>query len=167
MEYDDILEITDSTFDYEVLDTKNSSLVYFLTRWSSDCRERLEMLLEYFNEFKDKIRVFTVDVDKSQRIVGRYGIRSVPTIIMFRLGEEAERFSGDFDPVEIQDYLAEFCAKKPTKSQKIGMLKVIGKKRKKSMKTQVQVKKRQKTKKINKTKKPIIRKKLRNRKHNK
>lgn len=122
----EILEVTDSSFDYEVLDVEVPSLVYFLVSWSRECRDNLEILENLADDYKDKIRFFKLNVGQNSRISSRFQIRLLPTIMVLRRGDEIKRFTGDIDPVELGDFLDELVEKlkpkekqvKPTKPKK-------------------------------------------------
>jgi len=104
---DEILEVTDDTFDYEVLGADKPSLIYFTVSWSRSCRDHLEILEDLVDDYVDKVRFFQLDVERNPRIKSRFRIMVTPTVVILRNGEEAMRFTTDVDPVELANCLDE------------------------------------------------------------
>jgi thioredoxin 1 len=93
------IEVTDNTFDEQVLEASGPTLVDF---WSARCRPCLMMapvLEEVAAEYDGKLRVGKVDVDSNQGAANKFGIFSIPTMILFKDGKELERIVG-FRPKE-------------------------------------------------------------------
>ncbi len=107
MNNNEIVEVTDATFDYEVLGVDKPSLIYFTVSWSRACRDQLEILEDLADEYQDKVRFFKLDIERSPRIKSRFKVRLAPTVVILRTGEEVRRYSTDIDPVELADYLEE------------------------------------------------------------
>ncbi len=107
MNNNEIVEVTDTTFDYEVLGIDKPSLIYFMVSWSRECRDSLEIFENLADDYKDKVRFFRLDIDRNPRIKSRFQVRLAPTVVILRDGEEVRRFTTDVDPVELADYLDE------------------------------------------------------------
>jgi thioredoxin 1 len=93
------IEVTDDTFEDEVLQSSDPTLVDF---WSARCRPCLmiaPVLEEVAEEYDGKLRVAKVDVDRNQGTLGKLGIFSIPTMILFKDGKELERVVG-YQPKE-------------------------------------------------------------------
>ena len=86
------LELTDSTFDDTVKD--GTVLVDFWAPWCGPCRMQTPILEEVAEKVGDKATIAKVIVDDSPGVAARYGVRSIPTLIVFKDGEPAEQFVG-------------------------------------------------------------------------
>jgi len=62
-------------------------LVDFYADWCGPCQAMAPILKEVAGEYQDKVKVIKIDVDKNQPIAQRFGVRSIPTLIMFKNGE--------------------------------------------------------------------------------
>ena len=90
-----ILEITDGTFDNEVAASDGLTMVDFWAEWCGPCRMVAPVVAELAESYADKgLKVGKVDVDENPGVAARYGIRSIPTILFFKGGEEVDRIVG-------------------------------------------------------------------------
>ena len=75
-------DVTEKNFDAEVLAEKGKVLVDFRAGWCGPCRAQTP-ILEQLDEFVPEVKIVTVDVDESQDLAARYGVESIPTLILF------------------------------------------------------------------------------------
>ena len=85
--------VTDQTFEQEVLKSGTPVLVDFWATWCGPCRMVAPVLEEIASE-KENVRVAKLDVDANPITAGRFGVRAIPTIILFKDGKEAQRLVG-------------------------------------------------------------------------
>jgi thioredoxin 1 len=86
--------VTDTTFDDEVLKSSEPVLVDFFATWCGPCKAMQPALDAYAAEMKGKVKVVKVDVDQSPGITQKYGIRAMPTLMVFKGGKVAAQHVG-------------------------------------------------------------------------
>ena len=88
------LEITDATFDEVVLKSDKPVIVDFWAAWCGPCRMVGPIIDEVSNEYEGKAVVGKVDVDANQEFAAKYGVRNIPTVLVFKGGEIVSRQVG-------------------------------------------------------------------------
>lgn len=89
-----VIEITDSSFESEVLQSHQLVLVDFFAPWCGPCRLLAPTVEAIAAEYQSVARVVKVNVDDNASISQRYGIKGIPTLILFQNGKEVERIVG-------------------------------------------------------------------------
>ncbi len=88
------LEITDNSFQEVVLNSDKPVLVDFWAVWCGPCRMLGPIIEEVANDFDGKAVVGKVDVDNNQQVSVDYGIRNIPTVLIFKNGEVVDKIVG-------------------------------------------------------------------------
>ena len=86
--------VTDTTFEAEVLKSKEPVLVDFFAEWCGPCKAMAPALDQIAGEMAGKLKVVKVDVDQSGATAQKYHIQAMPTLIMFKDGKEVDRHVG-------------------------------------------------------------------------
>ena len=94
------LEITDSSFQEVVLQSDKPVLVDFWAPWCPPCRMLSPVIEQLHNEFEGKAVVAKIDVDNNQQVSLEYGIKSIPTLLIFKNGEVVDKIVG-LSPKEV------------------------------------------------------------------
>jgi thioredoxin 1 len=81
--------VTDSSFQNDVLDSGKAVLVDFWAEWCGPCKQIGPALEDIANEYSDKLTVAKINIDDNPETPGRYGVRGIPTLMIFRDGELA------------------------------------------------------------------------------
>lgn len=89
-----VLEITDSNFESEVLSSNVPVLVDFWAAWCAPCRMLAPTVEAIAKDYDGKARVGKLNVDENNEISAKYGIKGIPTLILFKGGTEQERVVG-------------------------------------------------------------------------
>ncbi len=88
------VDVSDQTFQEEVLMTKTPVLVDFWASWCGPCRMVAPVLEEIASAYEGKVKVVKVNVDDNPDTASRYGVMSIPTLIFFQNGEPRETLVG-------------------------------------------------------------------------
>lgn len=99
----DTVLATDATFKAEVLDATTPVLVDFWATWCAPCRAIAPSLDELAAQYKGKVKIAKVDVDESNQVAQQYGIRSIPTLLMFKGGKVVEQLVGALPKAKLEE----------------------------------------------------------------
>jgi thioredoxin 1 len=88
------MEVTDSTFEAEVLQSPVPVLVDFWASWCAPCRTLAPIIDTVAADMAGKVKIVKLNVDDNQQTAAKYGIRSIPSLLIFKNGAEAERSVG-------------------------------------------------------------------------
>jgi thioredoxin len=99
-----IIDVTEATFEVEVLESETPVVVDFWAPWCGPCRV-VSPILEEINGEREDLRVVKINVDDNQAIAARYEILSIPTMILFKEGEIAKKVIGAYPKAKL---VAEF-----------------------------------------------------------
>ena len=105
---EDFLNVTDATFEEEVLRSKLPVLVDFWALWCAPCHMVVPTLDFLAQEYKDKIKIVKFNVDEDLKTPSMYGIRSIPTLLLFMEGEIKETIIGALPQDKILEILSKY-----------------------------------------------------------
>ena len=90
----ELADVSDATFQAEVLDSDVPVVVDFWAEWCAPCRQIAPIMKDLAGEYGDRVKVLKMNIDESPQTPGTYGIRSIPTILVFKDGQVAGQLVG-------------------------------------------------------------------------
>ena len=102
---DNVSEFTTENFDTEVLKADTPVLVDFWAEWCGPCRAIAPVVEEIANDYDGKVKVGKVNVDENQEVSMQYGVRSIPTLLIFKGGTVANQVIGAVPKTNITQLL--------------------------------------------------------------
>ncbi|MFI5323407.1 MAG: thioredoxin [Thermodesulfobacteriota bacterium] len=97
-----IIELSDTNFDAEVIKSETPVLVDFWAPWCGPCRAIASIVEEISSSYQGKLKVGKLNVDENQQTTMKFGIRSIPTLIIFKGGKAIEQIIGAVPRGEIE-----------------------------------------------------------------
>ena len=91
---ENVKEFTDSNFEAEVLKSDKPVLVDFWAEWCMPCRMLAPTIEKIAKDYAGKVKVGKVDTDANRDVAMKYGISAIPTVILFKDGQVAQKFVG-------------------------------------------------------------------------
>ncbi len=90
----EIPDVTDKSFENDVLQSDVPAVVDFWAEWCAPCRAIAPIIKELAVEYGDRIKVVKLNVDEWPETPGRYGVRAIPTVLAFQGGQVVEQLQG-------------------------------------------------------------------------
>jgi thioredoxin 1 len=101
----DTVPVGDADFKQQVLESAEPVLVDFWATWCAPCRAIAPALEELATQYKGKVKIAKVDVDEAQDVAQQFGIRSIPTLLMFKGGKVVDQIVGAVPKSKLEDSL--------------------------------------------------------------
>ena len=98
--------VSDATFESEVLKSTEPVLVDFWAEWCGPCKMIAPALEDIATEFKGRVRVAKVNIDENPQAPNTYGVRGIPTLILFKDGKPAATKVGAAPKSKLKDWIA-------------------------------------------------------------
>ena len=105
-----VAEVTDQSFDTEILKADKPAVVDFWAEWCGPCRAIAPIIKELEVRYGDRVRVAKVDVDANPGIAGRFGIRAIPTVLAFRNGQVVGQLQGARPRADFEAFVEKLLA---------------------------------------------------------
>ena len=115
---DRVREVTDKSFEHEVLESEKPVLVDFWAAWCGPCRMLAPTVEAIAEQYSESAQVVKLNVDDNPTTAAAYGIRGIPTLILFSGGKEVERVIGGTSK-ELISLMIEKYTKEPTDQSQV------------------------------------------------
>jgi thioredoxin 1 len=100
-----IINVSDDSFDSDVLHADTLTLVDFWAEWCGPCKMIAPILEELAPKYLGKIRFAKLNIDENNKTPVKYGIKGIPTLILFKNGDEADRKIGTLSKAQLVEFL--------------------------------------------------------------
>jgi len=100
-----VSEVSDQSFESEVLNASAPVMVDFWAPWCGPCRMLAPVVETVAEQYKGRVRVLKMNIDDNPATPGKYNIRSIPTLLLFKEGEVKEQIMGNTSPGTITKML--------------------------------------------------------------
>ncbi len=102
---ENIVHVTDSTFEDEVLKSKRPIMVDYWAEWCGPCKAIAPVLEEIADEYNGKLTIAKMDVDQNQETPQKYAVRGIPTLMIFKNGEIAGIKVGQVSKSQLEAFI--------------------------------------------------------------
>ena len=90
----EVREVTDQSFDAEVLNSETPAIIDFWAEWCAPCRAIAPIVKGLAAQYGDQVKIVKLNIDENPVVPGKYGIRSIPTVLAFKDGVVVGQITG-------------------------------------------------------------------------
>ncbi len=90
----EVTEVTDQSFEEEVLQSEQPVIIDFWAEWCAPCRAIAPIVKDLATQYGDQVKIVKMNIDENPNTPGRYGVRAIPTVLAFKGGTVAEQLTG-------------------------------------------------------------------------
>jgi len=105
-----VSKVSDADFDAEVLKSSQPVLVDFWAEWCAPCKAIAPTLDEVAGTMNGKVKIVKLNVDENPVVAAKYGIMSIPTLMLFKNGEPASRHTGGMAKAKLEQWITSSTA---------------------------------------------------------
>lgn len=102
---DKIITVGDANFEKEILDSDIPALVDFWASWCAPCRAIAPIIEEMAEAYSGKVKIAKLNVDENPATPGKYGVRGIPTLILFKDGKVVDQLVGAVPKTQIENLI--------------------------------------------------------------
>lgn len=97
-----VLQVTDSSFETEILKSTVPALVDFWATWCAPCKAIAPIVEEMADTYAGKVKITKMNVDENPATPGKYGVRGIPTLILFKNGQVVDQLVGAVPKTQVK-----------------------------------------------------------------
>lgn len=90
----EVLEVTDQSFEEQVLKSKTPAIIDFWAEWCAPCRAIAPIIKDLAGRYGDRVKIVKMNIDENPSTPGTYGVRAIPTVLAFKSGVVVEQIQG-------------------------------------------------------------------------
>ncbi|MCA9510262.1 MAG: thioredoxin [Myxococcota bacterium] len=105
----EITDVTDQSFQADVLDSDLPVVVDFWAEWCAPCRQIAPIVKELAASYAGRVKIVKMNIDENPAAPGRYGVRAIPTLLAFQGGQVVEQMQGARPKAALEEMVRKLC----------------------------------------------------------